>query len=124
MKMRGFREKAILRAAVRDLLPAEIVRRRKKPFMTPIGPWFFGAGAPAFVGEALSREAVADAGLFDPVSVARLRAALDEAPPNHVERFRRELLLMLVLGTQLLARQFVHGVGVPQSRFALKSAKA
>ena len=48
-----------------------------------------------------------DAGLFAPEAVARLRAALDVAPEDHVDRLRLELVLMLVLGSQLLHRRFV-----------------
>lgn len=119
MKMRGLREKAILREAVRDLLPPAVLNRRKQPFMTPIGPWFFEERAPDFVQEALSGDAIRDAGLFCPDAVARLRQGFERSPAGHVERFRRELVLMLVLGSQHLARQFVQGIGVPAPRFRL-----
>jgi asparagine synthase (glutamine-hydrolysing) len=107
IKMRRMREKAVLRDAVRDLLPPSIARRPKRPFMTPIRDWFFGPGAPAFVGEELSPAALRDAGLFAPEVVARLRAGLAVAPDDHVDRLRLELVLMLVLGSQLLHRRFV-----------------
>ncbi|MBI3555120.1 MAG: asparagine synthase (glutamine-hydrolyzing) [Deltaproteobacteria bacterium] len=119
MKMSGFREKQILRAAVQDLLPARIATRKKKPFMTPIAPWFFQTAAPPFVREALSKRALDDAGLFAADVVGRLLTDLERAPPYHVERFRRELVLMLILGTQLLARQFVQGLDRPAPRFEL-----
>ncbi len=107
LKMRGLREKAVLRDAVRDLLPRSIVQRTKRPFTTPIRDWFFGPGAPDFVAHELSPSALRDAGLFAPPVVARLRAALDTAPADHVDRLRLELVLMLVLGAQLLHRRFV-----------------
>lgn len=109
MKMRGMREKAVLRGAVKDLLPGPIVRRRKQPFMTPVRPWFFSAKAPAFVEECLSGRALSDAGLFAPEAVARLRSALDRSVPGSLEGIRLELVMMLVLGTQLLHRLFVAG---------------
>ncbi len=107
MKLGALREKAILRRSVADLLPRSIRRRRKQPFMTPIAPWFFEAGAPAFVSEALSRQALVDAGLFAPEVVARLLAELARAPAHHITRLRLELILMLVLGAQLLHAMFV-----------------
>jgi asparagine synthase (glutamine-hydrolysing) len=109
MKMRGMREKAILRGAVKGLLPKHIVARRKQPFMTPVRPWFFSAQAPAFVHDSLSPRALSDTGLFAPEAVARLRAALDRSTPGSLEGIRLELVMMLVLGTQLLHRLFVAG---------------
>lgn len=109
MKMRGMREKAILRHAVKDLLPKSIVSRRKQPFMTPVRSWFFASRAPEFVTDSLSPRALTDSGLFAPDVVARLRAALDRSTAGSLEGLRLELVLMLVLGTQLLHRLFVAG---------------
>jgi hypothetical protein len=79
--------------------------------MTPIGPWFFDDRAPHgatdFVRDALSRRALTDAGLFAPDVALRLRDDLRRAPRGHVTRVRLELVMMLVLSTQLLHRLFV-----------------
>lgn len=102
--MHLLREKAVLREAARGLLPRSVVRRHKQPFMVPIAPWFFEEGAPEFVEDALSKRAIDDAGLFDFDAVARLRRGLAAAPRGHIARFRHELVLILVLGSQVLAR--------------------
>ena len=107
VKMSGLREKAVLREAVRDLLPPRIVRRRKQPFMTPVREWFFADGSPEWVRTELAEPAVADAGLFDPATVTSLRARLERSREGSLERIRVEMVLMLVLGTQLLHRRFV-----------------
>ena len=107
VKMRGLREKAVLRGAVRDLLPRSVVHRRKQPFLMPIHDWFFGEHAPDALSQALSPAAVRDAGLFAPEVVARLRVALARSPDHHVDRLRLEMVMMLVLGSQLLHRLFV-----------------
>ncbi|HEY8088549.1 MAG TPA: asparagine synthase (glutamine-hydrolyzing) [Polyangiaceae bacterium] len=107
VKMSGLREKAVLREAVRDLLPPRIVRRRKQPFMTPVRDWFFSEGSPEWVRTELAEPAVADAGLFDPATVTSLRARLDRSREGSLERIRVEMVLMLVLGTQLLHGRFV-----------------
>jgi asparagine synthase (glutamine-hydrolysing) len=107
VKMSGLREKAVLREAVRDLLPPRIVRRRKQPFMTPVRDWFFAEGSPEWVRTELGEPSVADAGLFDPATVTSLRARLDRSREGSLERIRVEMVLMLVLGTQLLHRRFV-----------------
>lgn len=40
LKLRGVTTKYILKQAVRDLLPADIIDRPKKGFSVPLGPWF------------------------------------------------------------------------------------
>jgi len=126
-KMRGMREKAVLRGAVRDLLPPRIVGRRKQPFMTPIADWFFGPRAPAFVHDALSPRALRDAGLFAPAVVARhleaLRRGQGGAAEGHFGRLRLELVLMLVLGSQLLHRLFVADFRHDRGPFRLRRAE-
>ncbi len=107
VKTAGPGEKAVLRAAVADLLPRRIVRRRKQPFLTPVRDWFFSPGAPPLVDEALSPRRLEEAGLFAPEVVARLRAALDAAPSRTLQQLRLELVLMLVVGSQLLHERFV-----------------
>jgi asparagine synthase (glutamine-hydrolysing) len=125
-KMRGMREKAVLRGAVRDLLPRSILARRKQPFMTPIAEWFFAPNAPAFVDEAVSPRALRDAGLFAPEVVARLlaelRAGRGLAAEGQFRRLRLELVLMLVLGAQLLHRLFVADFHADRGRFPLRRA--
>ncbi|MEM7310423.1 MAG: asparagine synthase (glutamine-hydrolyzing) [Planctomycetota bacterium] len=111
-KLRRFREKSILRGAMRGVLPEPIRRRTKRPFYTPIGSWFFDPGAPEYVEELLAPPALERAGLFTPEVVTELRNRFRAAAPNHFDRMRLELLLMLVLGTQLLDHHFVRG-GAP-----------
>jgi asparagine synthase (glutamine-hydrolysing) len=42
LKLRDGVEKYVLRQAVKDLLPAEIVRRKKMGFSTPVSAWMKG----------------------------------------------------------------------------------
>jgi asparagine synthase (glutamine-hydrolysing) len=106
-KLRGFTEKAVLRGAMRGLLPESIRLRRKRPFYTPIKSWFFAERRPEYVDELLSERALSDAGLFAPAVVASLRQGLERAPDHHLVRMQLEWLLILVLGAQLLHRMFV-----------------
>jgi asparagine synthase (glutamine-hydrolysing) len=119
-KMSGLREKAVLRRAVQDLLPRSVVSRRKQPFLMPTREWFFEAGAPDLVSQALSPEAVKTAGLFEPAVVARLRAALERSPDHHLDRIRLEMLMMLIVGSQLLHELFVAAATPLTPRFALR----
>jgi asparagine synthase (glutamine-hydrolysing) len=98
-KMRLLREKAVLREAARGLVPDNIRRRRKQPFMTPVAAWFDFAE--------LSESDLDKTGMFDADAVFALRRELERSPARSVERMRAELVLMLVLQTELLARAFV-----------------
>ncbi len=73
-KIRGGRTKHILKEAVRDLLPAEIIDRPKEGFVLPINDWLLDGLAP-FVRDALSPARLAKHGLLDADAVGRL---LDE----------------------------------------------
>ncbi|MGH7302119.1 MAG: asparagine synthase (glutamine-hydrolyzing) [Candidatus Rokuibacteriota bacterium] len=62
-KIRGRRLKHILKRAVGDLLPAEILDRGKRGFGAPVGAWFKHDLAP-LVRTVLSRDSVEKRGLF------------------------------------------------------------
>jgi asparagine synthase (glutamine-hydrolysing) len=117
LKVHGFTEKAVLRGAMRGLLPESIRTRRKRPFYTPIKHWFFADNRPAYVDELLSERALRDAGLFDPAVVASMRRRLNDVPEGHVLRLQLEWLLVLVLGSQLLHDMFVENFDVSRVRW-------
>ena len=72
-KLRGMTEKYILRRALADLLPDEIVRRTKQPYRAPDSQSFFFAGQPLdYVAELMGADRIRAAGYFDPAPVARL----------------------------------------------------
>jgi len=71
LKLKGFREKHVLREAVRDLLPRDIVERRKRGLRAPLERWFRDR-LPEFAAELLSDGALRRRGWFDPAGVAGL----------------------------------------------------
>ncbi len=71
LKMRGRREKHILREAVGTLLPTEIVNRRKRGLRAPVAMWLQGP-LPEFAQELLSERSVRAKGYFDPSGVNSL----------------------------------------------------
>ena len=72
-KLRGLTEKAVLRQALADLLPEDIVRRTKQPYRAPDSQSFFLDGKPVdYVAELLSPASIRDAGYFDPAAVTAL----------------------------------------------------
>jgi asparagine synthase (glutamine-hydrolysing) len=71
LKLAGWETKSILKRAVRDLLPGEILSRRKQGFGAPLGLWLRGPLRGA-LEERLAPERVARIGLFEPAAITRL----------------------------------------------------
>jgi asparagine synthase (glutamine-hydrolysing) len=90
VKLRGGRLKHVMKAALRDVLPADILERRKRGFGTPMGAWFKGALAP-LLRDLLSTEAVRRRGLFRPAAVAAL---IDAHHKNRIDGTDRLLALL------------------------------
>ncbi len=114
LKLRGLREKHILRSAVADILPATIAERPKQPYRAPDSTSFRG---PAFaaVAAALSEPAIEAAGLFDPRATRRL---LEKQARGPLAGFRDNAAFMGVLSTQLWVEAFT----APGARSSMQPA--
>ena len=66
-----WRWKRLLKAALAERLPPEVLARGKQGFGVPLGDWLRGPLAP-LLRETLAPRALEVAGLFDPVAVRRL----------------------------------------------------
>ena len=73
IKMRWLWEKHVLREAMKDVLPREIVNRRKRGLMAPYQSWM-RRPLPGFASELLSDRGLKDKGYFDPRAVRDLLA--------------------------------------------------
>ncbi len=104
MKLRGLREKHILREAVRDCVPAVILERPKQPYRAPDSAAFFAPGAPDTVGALMEPDAVRRTGLFNPAAVARLT---DKCRGGKSGGFRDNAAFVGILSTQLWHRAFI-----------------
>jgi asparagine synthase (glutamine-hydrolysing) len=98
MKLVGGRGKHVLRRAVADLLPAEILERRKMGFGVPIARWFKGE-LREFSADVLFSRAAAERGWFRPEAV---RSVWDE---HQAGRRDRSNPLWALLCLELWARQ-------------------
>jgi asparagine synthase (glutamine-hydrolysing) len=85
MKLRGTTTKWILREAMRDRLPAEILSRKKMGFPVPVGAWFRGPYRQLLDEHVLGERALAR-GLFDPSAVRSLVERHCTGGENHSER--------------------------------------
>jgi len=106
LKIRGLREKHILRRAMRELLPANIAGRTKQPYRAPDCQSFVGEEAPAYVGHCLSAGEIASAGYFNGGAVAKLAA---KCRNQKTIGFRDNMAFIGILSTQLWHRQCAVG---------------
>ncbi len=102
-KLRGLREKHILKRSAQGLLPAEIWQRHKQPYRAPIHPAFFGQSLD-YVETLLAPAAIQASGIFNPRAVERLvRKCREGARVSESD----DMALVGVLSAQLLHHLFV-----------------
>jgi asparagine synthase (glutamine-hydrolysing) len=85
LKLRRQRKKHLLKEAVADLLPREIIDRKKAGFNVPVNAWLAGELAETMT-EILDPEVVEASGFFRGEEVARLQRAHAEREADHSYR--------------------------------------
>jgi asparagine synthase (glutamine-hydrolysing) len=103
MKLRGLRDKRLLRKAAADWLPQEILQRGKRPYRAPIHRSFFNGTTEEWVREVVSPGAVKETGIFNPAAVTQLVQRLDR---GQTLGETDDMALVGILSTHLLSRQF------------------
>ena len=85
LKVRGAARKHILKAALRDVVPADILARRKEGFSMPMKNWLRRELQP-LMRDLLSDDRVRRRGLFEPREVARLVTEHVDGRANHAHQ--------------------------------------
>ncbi len=101
-KLRGWRTKAVLRAALRGLVPSEILGRRKMGFVVPTGRWLRGAFWP-IVQEFVLGPRATRRGLFAVSALRELAEAHRAGVAEHGTR------LSLLVNLEIWQRIFLDG---------------
>lgn len=101
-KLRGWRTKAVLREALRDVVPREILTRPKMGFPTPVGRWLRGPFQP-LLQEFVCGPRPRARGLFDPAVTRRLVEEHRKGTRDHGDR------LWLLLNLEIWQRVFLEG---------------
>lgn len=105
VKIRGMKEKYLLKKVFEKILPPEVVHRPKQPYRAPIRRSLLdGDLSPARA--TLSEEALVRTGIFDAPMVLRFLKKLDQA--EHVGEFE-EMALTGIVSTQIVYERFVEG---------------
>ena len=110
-KLRGLREKVLLRRALRRAVPPAILERVKQPYRAPDSRCFFEDGRPlAYVQELMSPANVRRSGYFRPEAVQRL---LEKCRTGRALGAGDNMAFVGVLSTLLLQEQFFGGRAAP-----------
>ncbi|MEJ5308884.1 MAG: asparagine synthase (glutamine-hydrolyzing) [Anaerolineae bacterium] len=102
-KMRGLREKHILKQSAAGFLPSEIIARYKQPYRAPIHKAFLDQPLD-YVMDLLSPEGIRSTSVFTPEPIERLLRKYKVR--GEFSEFE-DMALVGVLSTQLLHRQFI-----------------
>src|SRR5690606_12654626 len=101
-RLRGMQTKALLRDAVRDLVPPQIMSRKKMGFPVPVGGWLRGAYWSVVEEFVLGRRTL-ERGHFNETEVNRLAQEHRHGVANHSER------LWLLINLEMWQRIFLEG---------------
>jgi asparagine synthase (glutamine-hydrolysing) len=106
-KLRGFRDKYLLRLLAERWLPPSVYRRRKVIFRAPLDSFHLEPELP-FVAQLLSEESLRRTGYFDVAAVHHFRRAFRQMHAGSLPRLSVEMGLTAVVATQLWHHLFVN----------------
>ncbi len=104
LKLRGFKDKYLLRKLGSEWLPPQIHSRPKRPYRAPIHRSFFHKRTPDYVRELLSERQLEESGLFKPAAVKLLVEKVQKGVPIGETD---DMALVGILSSQLVYNQFV-----------------
>ncbi len=107
-KMRGLRDKLVLRYLANRWVPKSIAWRRKAMFRAPLDG-FHTATMPTFVDQLLSPESLMKTGYFDVAAVGHWRHAFRGMRVGGTQRTMVEMGLVGVVATQLWHHTYIDG---------------
>jgi asparagine synthase (glutamine-hydrolysing) len=102
VKIKGGRLKHVLKEALGELLPEDILERKKRGFGTPMGAWLRGDLAP-LRDTLLSDEAIRARGLFEPACVRQLIAEHEQNRSDGTDR------ILALLNLEIWSRIYLDG---------------
>jgi asparagine synthase (glutamine-hydrolysing) len=115
LKMKGLREKYLLKRAARRLVPETILRRTKQPLRAPEAASFLPPGNArsrhAWVEELLGPARIRRGRVFDPAAVGHL---VEKIRRGQAIGIKDNMAMVGVLSTQLFVEQYIEHFAAPQ----------
>ena len=122
-KLRGLRDKLILRRMAQRWIPPQIAWRAKAMFRAPSDAFHADPSVlPAFVDQLLSPESLARTRYFDPAAVRHWREVYRTMRPRSNQRTLVEMGLVGVVATQLWHHIYIDGTLADLPSFSLSTA--
>jgi asparagine synthase (glutamine-hydrolysing) len=103
-KIKGLNEKYILKKLMNGHLPESVVTRSKQAYRAPVASGLLSSGAPGYLREMLSSDALRKNGFFNPGSVERLVTKMSS---GELVTENENMALAGILSTQILSDLFV-----------------
>jgi asparagine synthase (glutamine-hydrolysing) len=106
-KLRVLDEKHVLKRAAREVVPTEILSRKKQPYRAPDALSFAGPEAAGWIDEVAGARAVAEAGVFAPAGAAQVIAKCRAKAASGQFSNTDNMAVVGLLSTQLVYDQFI-----------------
>jgi len=120
-KLKVLDEKHVLKRAARDVVPKEILDRKKQPYRAPDTLSFVDPNGPDYIDEMMSESRVKAAGVFDDKAVAQLwRKCKDKQGAAQFSN-TDNMAVVGVLSTQLLFESLVENRAPAPKKPAMKT---
>jgi len=106
-KLRVLDEKHVVKRASADLIPQDILARKKQPYRAPDALSFVAKDAPEYIDEVLSESALREANVFEPMAVVQLLKKCRARGTDGQFSNTDNMALVGALSTQLLHKQYI-----------------
>lgn len=104
LKMRGLDEKYLLKKSVKQMLPPEILSRKKQPYRAPDAKSFFHKDAPDYVRDLLSPANLSATGFFDANYTSLL---VKKCTNSQLLGMKDNMAAVFILSTLLIHQRFI-----------------
>lgn len=104
LKMKVLNEKYLLKKAMQNYVPSDIIDRFKQPYRAPDIPSFFGEHSAEYVQDMLSSDSIRDAGYFDEKKVSMLMKKINK---GLAMGYKDNMAFVGILSTQLWHKHFI-----------------
>lgn len=105
LKMKVLNEKYLLKRAMREYLPDNIINRYKQPYRAPDIPSFFTDDEVEYIDSMLSPQNVSQAGYFD---VTKVNLLLKKIRKGRAVGYKDNMAFISILSTQIWHQQFIN----------------
>lgn len=111
-RLNGLKEKYLLKTMMKNIVPKEIIDRKKQPYRAPIASSFSSANTPSYIKEMFTKEKILSMGFFD---YEKVNILLQKLKTNQHTTEIDNMALTTILSTQILHSCFIEKA-VPELR--------